>query len=336
MAIFKDTADFRNHCPQLSKQFDWPTLSIMSEQAQQMYVEPYLGAEFLAELATKYAGSPSAEEAVAIGLLQKAVAFYTYMDLINTHGVKVTDRGIQESYSDDSTSRPAGHYQRNDARLQAANWADQYLDKLLAYLEATVIGDKTKFEKWQESDAYKNLFSNLIWSFDQFKRFIQGVQSRRILFAITPQINWVQQRDLKPLLGETQYNELIAAIQERPDTALSDKLVALIDHVQPWLAVTAFNEAIPSLRLQYREGGIHFITYDGPLTKSLTSASNDGIRHLQTQLQEKSQGAWTTLTRWLNDNLDDYPGATATGTANSDGTYNYPTRIFNNRGSVTL
>lgn len=336
MSAFKSTNDFRLIVSQLHKEFSWEVLKPMTEQACHAYVTRYLSKEFVAQLEA-LVGTTIADEAVstAVDLFRHTVACYTYMDLLLTQSVKVADRGVQESVSDDGTSRPASHYTRNDARLFFSQRADEYLDDLLKHLEATVVDDPTAFETWQDSEAYKELFSCFIWSYDQMKNYIQGIKSRRILYAIRAQIMWVQQRDLQPLLGD-QFDTLIDAIRNRPDTALTQEQEDLIKMIQPWLAAQSFLEAIPSLRLQFREGGIHYLTYDGPVTKSLESAADAGVRHLQSQLEGKAAGAWTALTKWIDKHADAYPGITISGEEQTDGTYQRKARIHNSRGSISL
>jgi hypothetical protein len=336
MAIFKDTPDFKRHCPQIHKAFSWDELGPLSEQAQQLYVQDYLGEAFYSELETAYlSGSPSAEQAKAIDLLQKAIAYYTYTDLILSQSIHVATRGVQESVSDDSTSRPASHYAKNDARKHAANRADMYLDRLLQYLEESVIETNSLFTTWQSSEAYNSIFSSFIWSYESLTKYLQGIRSRRILFAIRAQIQWVQDRDLRPILSDAVFDDVISKIRTRPTTALSTELTSLIEKVRPWLATKAFLEAIPTLRLEYREGGIHFLSYDGPSSRQLSAANDSAIRNLMTQLEAKSDGAWATLVRWLDANADDYPGVVIQGEEGEDG-YIYKPQVFDNPGSVSL
>ena len=308
MPIFKDTPDFKASVPVMHRSVPWEEeISPLTDQAADAYVIPYIGKELYDELSTQVSGNAlTTDNSALLVHLKKSVAYYTYMDMLTSHAAHMSSMGLQESLSSDGTSRPASNFVRNDARQQAANKADFYLDQTLLFLEKQVLSDGTKFPLWKNSEVYQDFFELFIWSTPQLTRWIKGIKSHRAMFSIRHNIRWVQEREIAPLLGEDFYNDLQTKIKERPTTALTSEYADLLSKIQPYLANQSMLESIPEHRIEIANGGIYFRTYDGPLGQVRQTATNEAIRHLMLHLKSKADGALATLKKFLSNNKDDY------------------------------
>lgn len=303
--MFNDTEDLRRFVPQIHKHFDYENdLKVQVSQAIELYISPYFGQDILNDLQTKYAASNLVDpiELVLYNVLQHAAGYYMYADLLKFNAFNMTPRGPQESISADGNSRPAENYKVNDARRMASQRADMYLDKALEYAEQQIshadnIGSSV-LEKWTESQAYQELFSLLVWSYDQLRQHLPSVSSRRILFAARYAFLTVQKTIIAPNLGD-ELSLLVAAVKDRHTTALPAEYISLLAVVQPVIIYRGMLTAIPGLRIEIEEGGLHFRSYDGPLTKQLSGANDNAIRHFMSQLQPLATAAEADLQKYL-------------------------------------
>ena len=336
MSLFTGTEEFKAAVPEIHRHFDWEKeLKPLTEQAELLYLQPYLGEEFLAELTTQVeAQTLSTENATLIAKLRPALGYYTFHDMLTSMAAHMTQMGLQVSNASDGSSQPAAHYLRNDMREHAANRADTFLDLALTHMEQKVSASPGGFATWYNSSIYSEFFELFIWLSSQFTRWVKGLKSTRALYAIRHNLRWVQERDLQPLLGEELYADLLLKIRERHTTALTEEYQALINKIQPYLALQSVVEAMPEHRVEMSHGGIYFRTYDGPVAQARQQASDTAVRHVLTQLTAKAQGAMATLKQFLIDQADDYSLYTAPDLLNGE-SVNQPT-IINGKGSLFL
>lgn len=329
-AIFIDTEEFKDCVPMMHQNFSWEKdLKQMTIQAADLYVIPFISQDEYESLADNYqANTLTAEQAALLPHLKMAVAYYTYMRLHDTHRVHMSESGMQESYSGDGTSRPASHYAVNDSKATAADSADYYLDKLLTFMEEKVIAEN-HYQLWQASTAYQEIYSCFIWSSKQLGRYI-GIRSFKILCQLRHKMLDIQLRDLQPLMGDTLYQSLLTAVADQDFTP---EQTVLLEKIRPYLAKKALLEAIPMFRVDINGSGIHFRTYDGPITRTVETANNEAIRSLSDRLERQADGAWVSLKKFLDNNAADYPDYTSATIEYPDGTKIYKRPVWSGKGS---
>lgn len=321
----------------IHRHFDWNAeLKDMTIQAADLYVVKYMSQAEYDALATAYASNTmTAEQTALLPYVQRAVAYYTYMLMHDTHQVHMTPQGLQESYSDDGTSRPASNWAKFDSKSNAANFADSYMDKLMAFMEKQAV-DANEYALWQASDEYQSVFELLLWDSSQLGMYLEGGNSRRLLHDIQPSMRWVQDRDILPMLGETLYEALRTAVKDRPTTPITPANQDLLDRIRPYLAKKALMEAIPMRRVELSNGGIFFRSYDGPVTKSHQATSDNAIQHLLARLDTQAESVKVSLLRWLDDHTADYPDRTVHGYEYPDGNPGYKLNLKKYNGSILL
>ncbi len=333
MAVFNSTEELKAFVPMIHKHFSWDNdLKPMSELAADVYVKQLMGGEYQL-LETAFGDSSlSTEQAALLPYVQKAVAWYTYMDIHDSHRISMSNQGAQQASSSDGTSQPASHYAISDSKFFAAKRADLYADELLEFLELNV----NDYPTWKASSAYTQMYSSLLWNTDQLNQYVDAGNSRRLFVRMRSDILYIQDRDIKPLLGDTLYTSLVSEVQAQHTTAISTESLALIKLVRPYLARQALIEAIPALRVQVENGGIHFLTYDGPATKTRETATNEGVRAFSLKLKEQAEGDFSALAKFLDDNSDTYPDYTPWDYTLTDGEPSYRPPISGGNGYVSL
>ena len=282
---------------------------VVCEQAAKRYVIPFVGQDVYDYCKSAHNDLASVNQdlqgqyAALLPLMREVVAYYAYTDLHDLANVHISEMGVQQSYSSDGASSPSSDYARNDSKRNNAEYADQSMDTMLAYMESRLIHDE--YLAWKQSEAWAELSSLFIYQVSQLKQEIVGA-TWRLLHAIRATIKLIQERDIMPVLGSNLYDELIEAIQTQATNAeLSEDQQTLLAHIRRYLARKAMVEAIPMLSLSY-DKGIHIATYDGPVARRLTELSDNKARYLTTTLIGQSESALSSLTRYLYDNADKF------------------------------
>lgn len=335
MSVFKSTEDFKKVVPAIHLQYNWEKeLKRMTQQAAELYVTDYMSQAEYDLLVTNYtANTLTTEQDALLPYVRKAVGYYTYMRMHDTLSVHMSAQGLQESHSD--YTQPASNYAKNDSKLDASKVADRYLGDLLAFMEKEVIATNTKYALWQASDAYNDIFELFVWDTATLAKHT-GLNSRRVLQMLRHSIRWVQERDICGIVGETLYLDLVAKVKARPTTALTTAFNSLLQKIQPFLAVQALLEAIPSFRVEMADGLLHFRSYDGPRTRAFTEMNEGTIRQYMGQLEAKAAGARTSLEKFLELNADDYTDYTSKKLLDTNDKNRLKPGIWNGNASVAL
>ena len=333
MAIFTNTEEIKAFVPMIHKHFSWENdLKPMTELAADVYVKQLMGGEYELLETAFLADTLSAEQTTLLPYVQKAVAWYTYMDIHDSHRISMSNQGAQQSHSADGTSHPANHFAIADSKFFASKRADLFMDDLLAFMELNV----NDYATWKGSSSYTQIYSGILWNTEQLNEYVDAGNSRRLFVRLRSDILYIQGRDIKPLLGDTLYTALIAEIQAQHTTPIGADSQALINKIRPYLARQALIEAVPALRVEVENGGLYFLTYEGPETKTRATATDESLRAFVGKLKEQAEGAFATLAKFLDDNADTYPDYTPWDYTLSDGEASYKPPISGGTGYVSL
>lgn len=316
MALFKNTEDFKRVVPTIHKNFNWEEeLKPIVEQITALYVAPYLSKAELDSLEEAYLtdGLSEAQQAI-IDDAQRAIGYYTYLDMHDSYQLQIAGAGVTQTVGDNFQAAPISAI--DSSKRSAANKADAFLDAVLQTMEAS----PASYTSWKNSDSYTLLYECFIPSITSLNRYLLIGDSRRVYTQIKASLLWVQERDLLPLLGDTFYQELLS--QSKPDGTLSTANTKVITYIQKLLAFSGFYEAMPSMIIQYINGGIHFRSYLNGSPQFMKSNDN-AVRLLRKQMAERGIAAKTALTKFLDENATDYPNYTATAYLLSDGKVSY-------------
>lgn len=210
----------------------WPFL----EQVERKYIKPLLEDEFFAEVQKYYddpeeGGSGSAEDrthmAALLRLIQLAeinLAYWVGFDILN---VKISDAGFQRP--EGGSFKGLYKYQEENLRGYFEKTGFDTLDDILEYLENHI----EYFPEWEDSSVYTIHQRSIIPDTATFHKICDINKSHLIFLRLKPYMNQVLDFDIKPLLGNTVWNDLQAELaKESP----SDKYIALRVECQKPLA----------------------------------------------------------------------------------------------------
>lgn len=318
MALFLDTADFKKHLPEMHRNFNWKNdLEVKVNQYTRMHVLPFISEAQYTPLEARYlAGNTTPQDDFLLPFLQPAIAHYTYIHLLTSYRVNLSQMGVQESRSaDDGSSSPANFFAINDAKTEAANTADFFMEQLLAFMEA----NKADYPGWAASEAYTEIKSCFIFNTAQLNQYVKASNSRRTFLAMKSELLWIQENRIRPDLGETFYDQLLSQVKDNSLTAANEKVVKL---VRAFLAKSAMVMAIPNHQVEYLHGGILVKTYLDESPRKL-AANADAVSSLIESFSRQATEARANLLSFLNDNATDYPDYTPSAYNLSDSEISY-------------
>lgn len=141
----------------------------------------------------------------------------------------------------------------------------------------------------------------LIASIEEFQEFIPANVSLDI-DVMKPSENAAEKRYIIPILGQTLYDELIAAYGDGSTPISNPELAALLPYVQLPLAKFASAIALPINQLDFSTSGIRIIVDDNHKT-----AFSWQIEDVKNEWFSQAYDGIETLLVYLEEHLADYP-----------------------------
>lgn len=212
---FFDTIDELIDIIPINSQNDLDKFNTALLQAQRKELQPLLGKDFLQTLLSKYSDNEqNAEIQEVISYCQLitgsiAVASSTFISNIDAQTF-LTERAGDEHVA-------AKQWRVDDLREFLYNQGYNAIDDLLEVLEET---DNQTLKDWKESEYFVQLKSSIIDNVNIFQNWENINRSRRVLLALRPVINYIEQFQIKmqfaPIydkLREPDYIEVLTLLQ---------------------------------------------------------------------------------------------------------------------------
>ena len=287
--FFKNIAEVQAANPAVTNGLTLPTLLPSLRWADNTYLLPVLGPEFLERLLKAYSDDSVEEwQPPVIALIQAVSGNLALVDATDSLMVQVGNGGI--TTQSDSNRKAAFQWQIAELKRSAARRGFAALDQLLALLESKI--DDGNFAEWAASDAAKSAAELFVNTAAEFSREVNIRGSRATFQALIPLIRKVERFTLRPLLGTAFFDELKELIVDRelaqPEHAAERTLIT--EYIRPALTHLVKAQAL-------RE---HTVTLSGD-TVELTPwlATPDGTRQAATsasaniadQLEARAQQA---------------------------------------------
>lgn len=269
----------------------WPFI----EQADRLYIATLLEDDMYTELEAYYqdpvdGGSGSGEDRVQTGklldLVQMAtinLAYYIGFDVLN---VKISDTGFQRS--EGQNFKGLYKYQEENLRSYFERTGFNTLDDVLELLENNI----EYFPEWEDSENYTILKKSIIPDTRTFDGICFINKSRLIFLRLQRFMDQVIDFSLKPILGETIWDELMAELVKDSPAEKYTKLLPYLQKPLAFLSTALMIENTGSLtdRGLYFEGknsGFPDNTYSKPGSDSnidIIAGNNrsTGERYLET------------------------------------------------------
>jgi hypothetical protein len=293
--IFKTKEAVTKHIS-VNSNFELSEIQPSYLQAVDEYIVPALSRAFYNELAT--AENPTEDQNKALEYLGRALAHYTHFLYSFVNSVQVGSQGIQETSG--SSSQPVRQWVGYDYRKSLIRSGDVALDVMLEWLEENA----EKFPTWKNSEAYTKGIDLFFIRADQMKEFCNVSGGRRTYLALRPYIRRAERNYIKPLLGDTLFDQLKLEIKTGEVSSENKKLIE--EYIRPALAPLSLLKAIPELSLEMTDEGIKFKSYDNGINKR-GMASNEDKSLMFQSLDTDGNAELKTLEGFLIKNVADYP-----------------------------
>jgi hypothetical protein len=310
MSLFQSIPEVRKYIP-IDANLPWEDFKPFIDEAEQAYIKGLLGdlyTPFLEDYTTNYNdveqdNDMSADNKLLLPYIQRALAYYAALQSLPHMGVSVGSTGLQEQFG--SNSRPAPRWKMRELQLQYITSADKHADILLQYMEDNA--SLTKYTEWfNDADANTSISGAIVYKTSIASQHIDINESRRLFLRLKKRIKVIEETDIKRMLCQEQYDELIEQLQADDVTAENQ---LLIDKLAPYISKKALYLTLPSLRVSVTDEGITMhSSSDGVVQKA--AANQKDIETLKCSLKDDEQGYeadWKRFDQFLIDNISDYP-----------------------------
>lgn len=295
--------DFKKFFPAINKNTDWCTVDPLVEQAEELYIIPYISSEFYDVLETEYQNSGEIADNIKANVfrqLKVALAYYTMFHGFDTLHTRIGDAGVNENSNVDAT--PVRQWVFNSARWKACITGYQYLDMALRNMEKQVEAGNTDFDAFKNSEAYTITRDLLISNAITFNQFYNIGKSRKAYIALRPYIRKAEMLHIKPLLCEL-YEEVSSQYK---NNTLTTENAALVPYIQRLLAEETILEAMPDINIVNDGDGWKVVENVHATTISQTNLQNM-MQQLLSKAELNAAQFKIDLENFLYKNLDNYP-----------------------------
>lgn len=293
MAELFKTIDEVKKSVAISGAFEIETLAPYISSAADKYLKQWISPAFYNELVTSFEDENlSAANEKALPYVRKCLINFALYKYAPMGQIQFSDSGIHISVSE--SKKTAFEHQFKALQSSFIETGYDSLETLLQFLEA----NEDDYATWKGSDQYTKNKKHFINSSKVFEEHYELKRGRQTFKAITPTMGHIEKLAIKPIIGPAYFLDLKTKIQSKAALSTPDQLI--LDEIQPAVAFFTIAEAIANNTVKVIEEGI---------------TTNSGSAQISTEvLSKKISQAKTmanryisSLTKQLNDNLDDYP-----------------------------
>ena len=256
------TASLYRYCTAFSQNMDWEKVLPFVEDAEQEYIKPAIGEAFYDELITALAGTPTAEQTVAINVLRPAVAWFTFEKTLLGLALSVSEMGPAEAVDSEGRWLFPRKWVSEAGRLQAFRNAHRKLEEALRYLE----NNETYYPTWYNSDAYCKEVELFIPNATVLGEYLPLESGRSIFVKLKPAIKKAELHYIKPVLGEALFDKM-KQIRTTPGANFTLIQAELQEKIRFSLTEWMQHYAVPFFRLRFTELGMIEVAMENGIGK---------------------------------------------------------------------
>jgi len=300
--------DFLDHYPALQQSMAFRSIKPHIRQVTKNQILKYIDRTTYDALAADYQNGSLAsgsDEAELVEKLKDAIAYYSVWELMLHKNVIISDKGVQQTSSQESRSQPAAAWAFKSTRWELARRADDLLDEVLIFMESKK--DESFLSIWLNSDKYSEGKSTFFANTSDLQQYIDIRHSLRTFLALIPFLEKAAKKYVLPILCEDQYNTLA---EKYKDGSGSDDEKVLISKVQAVIAEFGALMALPHLSIVMEESGFKIISEsDGMTTRSNMQNTQhmQSVQGLKSQLDADGHTFRADLISYVYDNIDTFP-----------------------------
>jgi hypothetical protein len=293
---------------------DFNRLKPHVQNAETAYLRPLLGTELFKELQDFYDNPPANPLEGGnilfmelLSLVQRTLIHLTYWSGFQVLNATISDGGFKRTESEKVKS--LFKYQEVELKEYFKTAGFNGLDEILFYLEMEIRkseGEPVNFRSFVDSDAWTILKSSFIPDTSTFNSIVFINHSRLTFLRLKPPMQLVEDLEIKPLLGETIFNEINL---EMVKTTPSEKVMAILPHIQKALAYLATALLIEESGADLTDKGLYFesTSSENNLTTNKQPAESDRINFLAKRNKGIGLNYLERLKSYLIANATDWP-----------------------------
>jgi len=305
MALFITTSEFKKY-KAIDANTNFNTLLPFIESAEQDFIKPLLGSTLYDLLLSGYTsggGTPADLDLLALlPYVQRPLALYAFYHGFTDLMASVGDAGIQVQRG--NNTEPAPKWMHDKLSSKALRDADKHADNLLAFLEANKA--ITAYAGWANSPSNTIAQGMILHSASVASNHIDIQESRRIFLKMKRFIRAVEDKEIRKLICQDQYDLIVSHIKS---ASLTSQEETLLSYLRPIIAKEALWLLIPTLSITIDpEGLFMFSTVDPTVKKELASA--EMVKNYRESLRTGITGFLADIENakeFIINNIDDYP-----------------------------
>lgn len=302
--MFKSVEEIKLYFSGVQRNMSDRTLMPFVEMAALRYIIPFVGEAFYRELETahKSDGGGTPAQKLAIVPIQRALAYYTFLDALPILSLAMGDLGVHEVNTTNST--PARQWVYNNLESACAGNADIYLDQALSYLEKFA-GEYPTYVASGEYLESKELFFS---SADELSRYINMGGSRIAYQTLRVYIRRAEDIYIRPTTGQPLFDSLKSKAKDKSLTAseklLMEKILKTLSQYSLYEALTESGVMLSGFQIS--SGRIRVIN-SNEVVKDRLSADAKGLQGLKQNTERLGTQYMAELRRFLDENAVSIP-----------------------------
>jgi hypothetical protein len=229
------------------------------------------------------------------------LAYFSGFDFLN---VSVSDQGFQRIESE--RTKGLFHYQEENLKKYFGNAGFNGLDDVLVFLEENI----ELFHEFKYKENYTVLKESFLPTVNVIEKIPFNIHGSRLIFlALRPMIAYVEDTDIRKVIGETIYQEIkTEMVKDDPST----KVKNILPYIRKPLIYLSSALLMEETGATLDEKGLFFEaidpTYRGEKKKE--PSKENRIAAMIARNRRIGLDYLETLKRFLSKNWDDYSGKT--------------------------
>ena len=292
---------------------DFNRLKPHIQNAETAFLLPLLGPVLYSELQSFYDTPPDSPAANSIlfstllSIVQRTLIHLTYWSGFQVLNATISDGGFKRTENEKVKS--LFKYQEVELKEYFKTTGFNGLDEILFYLEMEIKkseGETVNFKSFADSDVWTILKSSFIPDTSTFNAIIFINHSRLTFLRLKSSMQLVEDLDIKPVLGETIFNEIKLEMVKKTPSA---KVSAILPHIQKAIAYLATALLMEESGADLTEKGLYFesTSSENNLVQNRQPSESDRINFLSKRNKGIGQNYLERLKSYLIANPTDWP-----------------------------
>ena len=288
-------SNFREYYSLINPAFHWDNLLPFIKDAVKTYIYPHVGRTFYNSVCDHVPDLGFRDEIKE--LMASCIAKYTIYLAMPHINVTLSDKGVQQNRSDNSS--PAPQWATNHAKWAILYAAEKSLDDLLNFMYDNK--NETFLTSWTDTEFYKFIFTDFISGRKEIAN-LSSVKTMRIYWYVVPYIR-EKEEALKKILGYRTYDDIKSKLLTG-----NEKEQNLIKLIKMYIINGAVYESLPGMNVVLEDGNLFSVNlFDVPNLGVNAAANITAVNTYREQTKNKCKHYENEIRNYLSVYLDDFP-----------------------------